>query len=456
MPKTYEKLSQILGAKTELFEQLDNRMSALSGKPAVFRHVLEEGEATIIATLERFGLSAEQRTAENVYTTLATRLTELDAVLYQYLDRPSLLNPASCEKMLSTALELAQPPKGFFIKEEKAIAMLEIDPPQQLLAHMGYANIRELVEKEGLVSVMGALRFVQDSAWMHNFFDRAYSDLIASDFEERPVQIKILDTKWLGETTKFVEHKFHNLSHLKEWGIIFVVPLEIDTPGEMLRVFSLLLHYLNEVPFYSALFRRFANRPDFAGWVKSLLRGDVLTIEQITEKKLDYDWLIIQRYLAKDDTNDPRLFLPHVNPETIHWHKVGENFTRLKPLIGATGEYFDIWHNLDWVAGWFSSATVATPQLVSFNIIDLVMSLVDGDGKRYLYHQFEALWNKLFIAHLGREKLDQLISEHIIDGYIKFWNKINFQFSITNFQNYEVIIRLSSAGQNWTLGDWAF
>ena len=420
MPKTYEKLNQILGAKTELFEQLDNRMSALSGKPSVFRQVLEEGETAVNTTLERFGLSPEQRTAENVYTTLANRLTELDAVLYQYLGQPSLLNPASCEKMVNTALELAQPPKGFFIKESKAITMLEANPPQKLLEHMGYTNVCELIEKEGLVSVMGALRFVQDSTWMHNFFDQAYSDLIASDFEERVVQVKILDAKWLGETNKFVEHKFHNLSHLKEWGIIFIVPLEIDTPGEMLRVFSLLLHYLNEVPFYSTLFQRFANRSDFAGWVKSLLRGDVLTVEQIAEKKLDYDWLIIQRYLAKDDSNDMRLLLPHVNPETIHWHRVGENFMRLKPLIGATGEYFDVWHNLDWVAGWFNSSATTTAQLVSFNIIDLVMSLVDRGEKRYLYHQFEALWNKLFIAHLGKEKLDQLISERIIDGYIKF------------------------------------
>ena len=420
MPKTYEKLSQILGPKAELFEQLDARMSALSGKASVFRHVLEEGETAANTTLERFGLTSEQRTAENVYTTLTNRLTELDAVLYQYLGQPSLLDPASREKMLTTALELAQPPQGFFIKEAKAITMLEANPPQKLLEHMGYTNIRELVEKEGLVSVMGALRFVQDSAWMHNFFDQAYSDLIASDFEERAVQIKILDAKWLGETGKFVEHKFHNLSHLKEWGIIFIVPLEIDTPGEMLRVFSLLLHYLNEVPFYSSLFQRFANRSDFAGWVKSLLRGDVLSVEQIANKKLDYDWLIIQRYLAKDDSNDPRFFLPHVNPETIHWHRVGENFTRLKPLIGATGEYFDVWHNLDWVAGWFNSSATTTAQLVSFNIIDLVMSLVDQNKKRYLYHQFEALWNKLFIAHLGKEKLDQLISERIIDGYIKF------------------------------------
>ncbi len=414
MSETHKKLADILRADPVKLEALDDKMAALSGKAEVFRSVLTENDAAIEATLKRFSLERSQ-SAESIYQALAGRLTELDVALYQYLERPQLLNPVTCQKLLTTALELAQPPKGFFIKPAKAIAMLEQNPPQELLNHFGYPDVRTLVEQEGLATVVGALRLIQSQEWMHNFFDRAYSDLLAGDFEERPVEIKILDAKWLGEAGKFVEHKFHNVSHLKEWGVIFIVPLEIDTAGEMLRVFSLLLHYLNEVPFYSGLFRRFAGRPDFATWVKSLLRGDVLNSEQI--KSLSYDWLIIQRYLVKDDPQDPRLFLPHINPEALHWHKAMENLKRLKPLMAAAGEYFDIWHGLDWVAGQFKKDDAS--QLVSFNFIDLMLSVVNGN-EHYNYHMKEALWNKLFIAHFGKEKLEELIGENIINGYIKF------------------------------------
>ena len=94
-----------------------------------------------------------------------------------------------------------------------------------------------------------------------------------------------------------------------------------------------------------------------------------------------------------------------------------ENLKRLKPLMGAAGEYFDVWHGLSWVAGRFKEGDAS--KLVSFNFIDLMMSVVNGN-ERYDYHMKEALWDKLFIAHFGKEKLEELIEENIIDGYIKF------------------------------------
>ena len=60
--------------------------------------------------------------------------------------------------------------------------------------------------------------------------------------------LKILEPQWLDVAEKFLEKKYHNVSHLKEFGVIFVIPLKIDMPGETLRLFTLILHYLNEVP----------------------------------------------------------------------------------------------------------------------------------------------------------------------------------------------------------------
>src|SRR3989338_2491491 len=105
---------------------------------------------------------------------------------------------------------------------------------------------------------------------MHKFFDEAYNNLKANDFEEREVKIKVLEPQWLDVADKFLEKKYHNVSHLKEFGIIFIIPLKIDTQGETLRLFTLILHYLNEVPFYSKLFRKFSHDVDFADKLKSL------------------------------------------------------------------------------------------------------------------------------------------------------------------------------------------
>src|SRR6185369_3736059 len=128
--------------------------------------------------------------------------------------------------------------------------LLAKQPPQSLLDHFGYQNVAELIEKEGFASVVAALRFTQSTDWMHQFFDVAYADLKPEDFEYREVEIKVLDTKWLDIAQKFIGKKFHNVSHLKEYGVIFISPEDISRPCETLRNFLLLLHYLHEVPFY--------------------------------------------------------------------------------------------------------------------------------------------------------------------------------------------------------------
>jgi len=97
---------------------------------------------------------------------------------------------------------------------------------------------------------------------------------------------------------EFLEKKYHNVSHLKEFGIIFITPLRIDIPGETSRMFTLMLHYLHEVPFYSGLFKKYmCDGKEFNSRFKSLLRGDVPS-GPILDGGIVV-WRIVQRYLAK-------------------------------------------------------------------------------------------------------------------------------------------------------------
>ncbi|MCR4337908.1 MAG: hypothetical protein NUV91_08915, partial [Candidatus Omnitrophica bacterium] len=337
--------------------------------------------------------------------------------LYELLDRPDLSKmSATCGKLCETALRLFSPPKGMFIKKEKVAELLDKYPPSNLLGHFGYSNAGELLEKEGFASVVSALRFTQDKDWMHRFFDVAYNELKPEDFEERDVELKVLETKWLAVADKFLEKKYHNISHLKEYGVIFVIPLPIDTPGETMRMFTLIMHYLHEVPFYSDLFRKFMKDADFIDKFRSLLRGDV------SDKKTEGNravWRVVQTYLAKDDENDFRLLHPHVNPEAEHWLKVSEDLSRLVRMLPGEGNMgLGYWAGLDYVGDFFKDKN-GQEQLVSFDLTDLIMSLVKKGQVKYLYHQQEALWNKIFSEHQGRERMNQLIEENIITGFIE-------------------------------------
>ena len=408
----FNRLAKILRVKPETLLELENKMGSVSGQEGVIEKIALENELLVERTLAELGLSKEANATE-VRAALQARLGHLDEELFEILDKPDLAKMANvCGKMCEAALGLVENKTGFFIKKDKAVELLSKYPPGNLLEHFGYQSVAELVEKETFESVFAALRFTQTTEWMHKFFDLAYDDLKPEDFEERPFQLKVLEEKWLVVAEKFLEKKYHNVSHLKEFGVIFVIPLKLDTPGEITRIFTLVLHYLNEVPFYSKLFRKFSQEPDFAESLKSLLRGDVPEGPMSDKDRLV--WRVVQRYLAKDDANDFRLMEPHVNPEAEHWFKAEESLSKLSMKEeDAKGLSFGFWKGLDYVGDFFGD------DLVSFDLIDVVMSLVKRDQVKYLYHQQEALWNKIFVEYFGREKMNELIEENIVKGYIE-------------------------------------
>lgn len=186
-----------------------------------------------------------------------------------------------------------------------------------------------------------------------------------------------------------------------------------EIPGKFLRDFALLLHYFHEIEFYSKLFRYYSKRSDFAERFKALLRGDVPSID----KAGPGDWLIVQRYLAKEDPEDPRLFIPHVNPESLHWMRGERDLTLFRPQ--AKHMDLNIWHNLDWVGGLYKG-----DQVVSFDLEDNAMSLVsfmEGKRENFNYHQQEAMWTKIFMEYVGgEEKTEKLLIENFENGVIEF------------------------------------
>lgn len=413
------KLARMMRTQPEVLSALEKKMNALTGQEGVLEDIVRANEITVDQTLASLGLTRRDGPA-TVRDALVDRLKHLDHRLYEMLGKPDLtIMSAACQELCRLALRVFTPPPGLFLKRDKAVAMLEQYPPHNLLEHFGYATVRELVDKESFAQVMASLRFTQTTRWMHQFFDIAYDKLQPDDFEERPVELIILDAKWLKVAEKFLQKKYHNVSHLKEFGVIFIIPIALDTPGDTLRMFTLMLHYLHEVPFYASLFRRYMRDDDFPAKFRSLLRGDVPSGPTPNHGKVV--WRVVQRYLAKDNEDDFRLFEPHVNPEADHWWQAEEDLGRLSRIVGHDHGELDLgwWTGLDFVGEIFEDKATGASELVSFDLIDLIMSLVDHDRIKYLYHQQEALWNKIFIEYYGRERMEEFIEEHIIDGFIQ-------------------------------------
>ena len=417
MNQAVEKIAKILRADKDYIYKIEKRLSGITGKKGILEKIVQENESQIKNRLSILGVPPGSRPKE-IYDALLSKIESDDHKIFEALSQPVCHSQKDCNHILEMAIKVVGSQKGFFLKTEKAEEFLRKEPPQKIMSYLGYKSVDTMLQKEDLFEVYSALRFIEGSEWLNGVFFKQYEKLKPSDFEEREIIVKALDEKWNKAAEKFVAKKWHNISHLKELGIVFVIPLSLGISGELLRMLSLIFHYLHEIPFYSDIFRKITEMPaTFSANFISLLRGDVFD-KKLPEGEKSF-WLVVQRYLAKDDENDWRLFAPHINPEAIHWLKTEEDLVKMAGLIDGFSDELAFWQDLGWVGDYFRDET-GNDVLVSFDLVDTVMSLVrEKELIKYLYHHQEALWNKIFIEYFGQDQLENFSKDYLLQGYFE-------------------------------------
>lgn len=413
----YEKIAKILRTDKDYIANIEKRFMAITGKQSMMDAIIQQNTELIKDRLLRLGVSQEAD-AKEIYDALISKIESDDRQIFQALGDPNFKNVADCQRIGDLAKKVIKPPTGLFIKLEKAREFLIKEPPKKVMEYLGYSSAEEMLNKEDLLEVYSALRFIEGSEWLNGVFFKQYESLTPDDFEEREVQVKALSEKWGKESEKFVAKKKHNISHLKELGVVFIIPALLGISGELLRMFVLVMHYLYEVPFYSKIFKEIKNEKiTFTSNFTSLLRGDV--IERHFPDSDRSLWLVVQRYLAKDDENDWRLFVPHINPEALHWLRAEESLATIGSELDGFSKELTFWQELGWVGDYFKDET-GHDILVSFNLVDTVMSLVkQKEMVKYLYHHQEAMWNQIFSVYFGRDELEKKAVDYLLQGYFE-------------------------------------
>ncbi len=411
------KIAEILRTDKHYLSELEKRMTAVTGKTGVLEKIISENEELVRDRLLTLGVQKEA-SAKEVYDALISKIDADDHHLFEVLAKPVCRVQGDCQRIAETSRRLSGQPKGFFLKHDKAREFILKEPPEETMRFLGYDSAEKMLASENLLDVYSSLRFIEGSEWLNGKFFKQYETLTPDDFEEREIEVRALDAKWGKAAEQFVVKKKHNISHLKELGVVFVIPTMLGISGEILRMFALILHYLYEIPFYSGIVKDLAgNRQTFAVNFISLLRGDVLDrhFPDIEKSR----WLVVQRYLAKDDENDWRLFVPHINPEALHWQKAEESIAKAGDVLNHFEKELNFWKGLDWVGDYFKDES-GVDVLVSFNLVDTVMSLVkEKEMVKYLYHHQEALWNKIFSEYLGGDQLEKFSRDYLLQGYFE-------------------------------------
>lgn len=395
-------LRDLLDAKEPLFSLSLQQLEKASGHKGIDAKLIGEIHQKAQAAIKKLRLDPNDTTGPELYHALLAHVELHDKHLAKAIggnDPDSV--PEMLPLILTAVKKVPMPRSCWVLKKSVAKDFLRSTPPTAVMKVLGHTSVESMLKHENLAEIFGALRFAEDSEWLYKFNEH-YKTLKPSDFEQRNIEIVEMPIeKWGDIAEHFIAKKRHNITHLKELGVILVLPLkQARMKGITLKTLPLLLHYFNEIRLYSAFFKLKQVQPNFGEIFVNTLNADPDLGPIMAGQNVH--WRVIQRYFGKlDGEFHPEIFEPHVQPEDLHWRKAEEILYSIDPEL-------DFWREMDYVA------SLKDHSPISFSLMDVSLSYSNEVpyAERYIYHFRESLWNEIFMRYMGHNSLEnQVLSQ---------------------------------------------
>jgi hypothetical protein len=403
-------LSELLAAEEPLFGMAIKQLEQASGNNSVDVRLTAEIIGKVHMKMRSLGLDPADTTGLELYRALFNLVKKHDTFLAERIGGE---DPEDVQKMLPRIKEVVEaldvPKTAWLLKYSVAKRLLKAMPPKHVMKHLGYRSIDSMLKREPIGELFGAMRFLESSHWLDKFVN-SYKTLTPNDFEVRKIEIINLDpNKWGDSTGNFVGEKRHNITHLKEMGVVLMLPMPVKRmPGITITALPLLLHYINEIRLYSSFFKMQQVRSDFAKVVVDTLIADPGKHAALGNQHVH--WRVIHRYFGSqaEGNNHPDIFEPHVEPGDLTWRKTEETLYRLEPAL-------HFWHDIDYVGVEFDGRPV------SFNLMDVAVSYVNNlpYGQQAVHHFRDSLWNEIFMRYLGEKTLEKQVLKQLDNEMIE-------------------------------------
>ncbi len=404
-------LSELLGAKEPLFGMSLKQLEQASGNPSADVRLTAEIVGVIRLKIEELGLDPDDTSPRELHSALMAKIEDHDKRLVRKIGGKDPNNASELMPLMRKAWERVDTPKSCWVlKKSVAKAMLKKTPPTAIMKHLGYRSVDSMLKQENLGEIYGALRFAETPEWL-NKFNEQYKTLKPQDFETRQIEIVEMSIeRWGDIAAPFIHKKRHNITHLKELGVILMLPVTAEAKLRGIAIFTLplLFHYLNEIRLYSAFFKLQQVKPHFGKVIVETLIADPGKSAVMAGSNIH--WRVIQRYFGKlEHENHPEIFEPHVQPEDLHWRRAEDLLYELDPELG-------FWRDMDYVG-----LMDKDMRPVKLNMLYVAASYVNQSpyAERAIYHFREALWNEIFIRYMGQKNLEQQVLAQLDNDMIK-------------------------------------
>lgn len=401
-------LRDLLDAEEPLFSLSLKQLEDASGHKGIDTKLIGDIIEKAHVATRKLGLDHKDTTGPELYHALLAKIKKHDEHLARAIGGTNAEDVQTLLPLIKKAVESADVPKSCWVlKKSVAKEMLRKTPPPTIMNLLGYRSIDSMLKHENLAEVYGALRFAEGPDWLTKFNEQ-YKSLRPSDFETREIEFVVMPRdRWGDIAESFVHKKRHNITHLKELGVILMLPIKLRTlPGITITAMPLLFHYINEIRLYSAYFKLQQVKKDFGKIFVDTLIADPGNAAIMAGSHVH--WRVIQRYFGKlENEYHPEIFEPHVQPEDLHWRKAEDALYMIDPEL-------EFWKDMDYVA------RSEGKRPISFNLMDVSVGYCTDTPyeKRVVYHFRESLWNEIFMRYMGEKVLEKQILQQLDNDMI--------------------------------------
>lgn len=392
-------LADLLGANTVPFRQQIQQLENAAGLPSadirLAAHVMQATREKI----RQLGLDPADTTGPELFAALQTRLRSDEVHVRASLNLRADIHPVDLLENIAAKLNgLDHHSDLFVIKPSVMKQLLKKLKPKATMKRLGYRSMDSMLKHEPVAQLLAACQVTESTEWQESRL-ASYRKLQSKDFEPRRPHFVVPSGKqWPKLAASHAEQHRHNLVAVPELGSVVVLPIEQDLPGLAITTFVLGLHALNDMRALSAYIKLHQVRPDFGEIVAAGVAEEPLTEVELGSNKLS--WKMLHWFYGHGHASyHPDVFEPHVQPEDLAWHRVGQTLSDLQPVLS-------FWKETE-MLGLLDGGSA-----VSLNVLDVALGLCNGLGyaERVVHNMREALGRELFARYLQQDYLQEKLS----------------------------------------------
>lgn len=393
-------LSDLLLANEPFFSQMLQKIEGATGYPGFDIRLSLNINTNARQKISELGLDKKDTNGKELYYSLQTMIKLHDDFLTKALSGKNRLNAVNLQKKICEKVNSLDIPRSCWaIKQSSAKKLLKQTPPKHVMKLLGYRSVDSMIKHEQVAHLYCLMQYAESFQWKQRFI-KSYKNLEPSDFEEKDVNVLLIEGKLLEIILGNFDIK-QNIICLKELGYLFVIPdIQDHKQGIAITLLPLLIYNINEIRQVSSLLKHRQVKANFGSMIMSIANSDNHYYVSLAGTPIH--WRTMYYYFGKSLNGHPEVFEPHVQPEDLSWKKAEEVLYKIEPAL-------KFWEGNEYLAIAYDNRPV------SFNLIDNAISYFNNlsYGQQVVNYVQENIWNELLARYLDKDILQKDILDQL-------------------------------------------